>query len=300
MRDADQTTIGVEFTQSSDAVCDGDTKFSILNKITCEEDTAAAGYGVPTVVKDDCVYTISMKHAAGCPTLNIDLEVMMSWLDDNTWCIGLIYLIAGPIIALFGTAWFPWVCAGLIAIFVFGTILFASLSFGWMTGTVGIVVTFILALVLAILCGMLVRRKIWLMVGLLGLVAGFFSGSLVATLIYSMTGNEAVWMFWVISVVMAGIGCALACYLGKTVVLMSTSMVGSYLFMRSWTLFFPGNYPNETELANKSTELELTGTFWIFIAVFLVGFAGSVAFQCKWATTHEELDDDDDFKAYDD
>lgn len=271
-----------------------------MNKITCEEDTTATGYGVPTVVLTDCVYTISMTNEAGCPTFDLGIDAMMSWLDENTWCIGIIYLLAGPVIALFGTAWFPWVCAGLIAIFVFGFILFASLSFGWMTGTTGIVVTFIVALILAILCGMLVRRKIWLMVGLLGLVAGFFSGSLIATLVYSMTGSEAVWMFWVISIVMAGVGCALACFLGKTVVLTSTSMVGSYLFMRSWTLFFPGNYPNETELANDTTELELSGTFWIFIAVFLVGFAGSVAFQCRWAQTHEELDDDDDFKAYDD
>ena len=41
-------------------------------------------------------------------------------------------MIAGPIIALFGTAWFPYVVASLVAIFVMGTITMLSLAFGWM------------------------------------------------------------------------------------------------------------------------------------------------------------------------
>ena len=276
--------------------------WSMVTKIKCNEDITAANESeaLKSVTKNGCAIEIEMEHEAGCPTNSIDTDAILGWLYDHEWVIGLIYLIFGPLVALFGVQWFPYVCAALVCIFTFGAIVFGSLSFGLMVTTTGNVVTFILALIVGVLVGMLVRRKIWVMVGLLGLVAGFFSGSLLFALIYSMTGLEAVWLYWVLSVVMCGLGCVAACYLGKTVVLTSTSLVGSYLFMRSWTLFFPGSYPSETELVNDYEDLELDSTFWIYIAVFFVAFAGSMTFQCKHAKVHEELeeleDDDDDYQ----
>ena len=165
--------------------------------------------------------------------VNIDLEKYMGWLSENGWAIGIIYLIAGPPIALFGLKWFPYVTASLIAIFVIGLCISLSMAFGWMASTVGTVVTFVVALILGILAGCIVRRNVWIMVGLLGLVAGWFSGTFVNAFIVAVSGWEAVWGFWVISGLMAAIGCVAACYLGTTVVLLSTSMVGSYLFMRA-------------------------------------------------------------------
>merc|ERR1712165_376591 len=117
------------------------------------------------------------------------------------------------------------------------------------------------------------------MVGLLGLVADWFSGTFVNAFIVAVSGWEASWGFWVISVIMAIVGCVTACYLGKTVVLLSTSMVGSYLFMRAWTLFFPGHWPSEAELID-GTELEPDAEFWVFFGVFIAGFIGCATFQC--------------------
>lgn len=190
----------------------------------------------------------------------------MGWLSENGWAIGIIYVIAGPLIALFGLKWFPYVTASLIAIFVIGLCVSLSLAFGWMTSTVGTVITLIVALILGVLAGCVVRRNVWIMIGLLGLVAGWFSGTFV-------------------------IGCVLACYLGKTVVLLSTSMVGSYLFMRAWTLFFPGHFPSEAEIMDNGTNLDYGATFWIFLGLFIVSFLGSTAFQCKNKDDcHEDLD----------
>lgn len=232
-----------------------------------------------------------MTHDAGCPKLNIDLEKYMGWLSDNGWAIGIIYLIAGPLIALFGLKWFPYVTASLIAIFVIGLTISLSMAFGWMTSTVGTVITFIVALILGILAGCVVRRNVWIMIGLLGLVAGWFSGTFVNAFIVAVSGWEATWGFWVISILMAVIGCVAACYLGKTVVLLSTSMVGSYLFMRAWTLFFPGHYPSEAEIMDKGTNLDYDGTFWIFLGLFIVSFIGTTFFQCRNKDDcHEDLD----------
>ena len=194
-------------------------------------------------------------------------------------------------------AWFPYVTASIVAIFVIGTICSLSLAFGLMTSTTAGIIIFVVALIVGILVGILIRRKIWLMVGLLGLVAGFFSGSLVFALIGGMSGWKAAWGYWVVSVGMAALGCLAACYMGKAVVLVSTSLVGSYMFMRSWTLFFPGHYPSEQEIMDEGSSLEFDTTFWIFIGVFIVSFIGSIIFQKHRDVTHEDLDNDDNFKS---
>ena len=295
--DESKSTIGVEFSMTSDTVCkaaagdDEAVNFSVKTLLTCDETIDTAG--APTITSAtyaDCVYEVAMKHKAGCPTVSIDTERYMGWLNDNEWAIGVIYIIAGPLIALFGTAWFPYVVSSLIAIFAIGCVTGLSLAFGWMTSTVGTIVTLVVALIVGVICGILVRRNIWLMIGLVGMIAGFFSGSIVFALISSMSGWEASWGYWVVSAVMAAVGCTLACYMGKSVVLISTALTGSYLFMRSWTLFFPGNYPSEAELANDYSSLELGGIFWVFIGVWVLSFVMSAIFQCKHNKTHEDLD----------
>ena len=294
MRDAEENTIGLIVTQGSSTVCSStggvDTNYSVRSEITCNEDISEAGN--PTingVTYADCVYTVKMEHVAGCPSVNA--EEYLGWLADNEWLIGIIYLVAGPIIALFGTLYFPYICASLIAIFVIGIVTSFCLSLGWMATTGGTVGVLIAALVLGVVSGMLVRRHIWIMVGLLGLVAGFFCGSLVYAFIFGLSGWDAVWGFWVVSVGTATLGCVAACMLGKSVVLLGTSSVGSYLFMRSWTLFFPGHWPSEAELLDGSSELEPDTEFWIFFSVFVVCFIGSAVFQCKADHSNDELDD---------
>ena len=289
LRDAEDAIIGIVFSQDSDTVCDGDTMYSMQTTVTCDE----AKTGVPAITsvkKNVCVYEVALVSDAGCATLNVDVDAYMGWLYDNEWVIGLIYVVAGPVIALFGLQWFPYVAASLIAIFVIGIVTSLSLAFGWMTSTVGTITVLVVALLLGVLAGMLVRRNIWIMIGLLGLVAGFFSGSLVYALIFGISGWKSVWGFWVISVVMAAVGCVASCYLGKALVLLSTSMVGSYMFMRAWTLFFPGNYPSEAELIDETSELDLNAIFWVFIGVFVLSFIGSAIFQTKRNITHEDLD----------
>lgn len=222
---------------------------------------------------------MTLSHAAGCP--EADLSDELAWIQNNMWVIGIIYLIAGPIIALFGLQWFPYVAASLVAIFTMGIITSVSLAFGWMDSTVGTVVVLCVAIILGVVAGMLIRRNVWIMVSLLGLIGGFFSGTLLFALISSLSGWNAVWGFWVISCVMAAIGCVLSCFFGKGIVLLSTSFIGSYLFMRSWTLFFPGYYPSEAEIIEADFVIANEAIFWTFIAVFVVSFIVSVIFQTK-------------------
>jgi hypothetical protein len=221
-----------------------------------------------------------MKTNEGCPDINIDVDYAMGWLSENEWAIGIMYLVAGPLIGLFGMAFFPYVTAGVIAIFVIGICCYIGMAAGWMNSTGGCIAVICVALNLGIIAGCVIRRNIWLMVSLLGGVAGYFFGAFVFALIYGITGWTAVWGYWVIACSLAALGVLATCYFGKNMVMLSTAMIGSYLFMRSWTLFFPGHYPSEAELMelDEDFELKADAVFWVFICVFWTCFMGFACF----------------------
>ena len=289
-------TIGVQLTQSSKTKCDVDSTktYSMQTNVVCDKNITAKGQAeIVSVTKNACTYVVELKHDAGCPTVDLNIDTYLGWLSDNQWAIGLIYLVIGPVVALFGLAWFPYVVAGLLAVFVIGLIVSFSLAMSWMVTTTGTCITLAVALILGIVAGYLIRRHISIMFVVLGVVAGFFSGGLVYALIFAVSGWKAVWGYWTISIVMAVIGFVAACKLGSVVVLLATSFTGSYLFMRAWTLFFPGYYPNETELMSEDFELETSAVFWVFVAIFGLGLIFSLFFQSRYSKKHEELDDYD-------
>ena len=120
-------------------------------------------------------------------------------------------MIAGPLIALFGTAWFPQITALLVSIFVISASLTGAVSLGWTATTLGAIGVSIGVLILGVLAGVLVRKNIWAMIGLLGLIAGFFFGAFLFTIIASASGWEAEWGYWLVTGVCAMIGTLIAC-----------------------------------------------------------------------------------------
>ena len=211
----------------------------------------------------------------------------MGWLYDNTWAIGIIYVVFGPLIAFFGGKWFPYITSTLVGLFTVTILCQVSLNAGWMVTMGGSIATIVVAVLLGVVAALIVVRMTWLMLCLLGMVAGFFGGSFLFALISGMTGGmwNEVWGYWVLAVGCAVVGGVLALFLGLPLVMTCTSLVGSYLFMRSWTLFFPGSYPSEEALiASKGQEaLEMDGLFWMYVGIFVVTFMVSLTFQCKYA-----------------
>ena len=186
------------------------------------------------------------------------------------WLLGIFYLVFGFIIALYGVKLFPYIGASIIAIFTISVVCSLTLAFGWMGETWSCVLCVVAAFVLGIVSGMFMRRNIWLLIGLTGLIGGFFSGALIDSAIVASSDWNPVWFYWFISCLMGAIGCLLSCYFGKALVMVATSGIGSYLFMRSWTLFYPGHYPNESDLWDDNNDYEYDSIFWVFVAVFLV------------------------------
>ena len=289
IRDSDNNIVGVSFTQGGGDKCDGKNESSLKTNLYCDESVTGAAT-ITSMSINGCEYTVNLKHAAGCPMLAIDIEKYMSWLEENEWVLGIMYLVIGPLLAFFGMQWFPYVTAILVAFFIFGICVSIGLAAGWMVSTGGLIAVLVVGAILGILVGILIKRKIWIMISLLGLAAGFWGGTLIFALIASATGWEAVWGWWVVSILMALVGAGLAFCMGKPVVLTATSFTGAYLFTRAWTLFFPGHWPSESQIMNDITNVETDGIFWVFLGLFIVTFIVSIVVQKKKDKVHEDLD----------
>ena len=192
--------------------------------------------------------------------------------------IGIFYLIFGIAIALFGANLFPYIGPAMVALFTTTVVYSLTLAFGWMDTKEGCVISISAAVVLGIAVGSIIRRYIWLSIALTGLIAGFFSGTLIDAVIVVSSGWDPIWFYWLLSSTMGAIGCLAACFYDKELIMVSTAGVGSYLFMRSWTLFFPGHYPSEAELMSYSDFDAYDSYFWVFIAVFAICWPLSVIY----------------------
>lgn len=255
------------------------TYYTFTTNLSCDKSITEQGKAVVSglsVSNDGCNVQVDMKHAAGCPQINMDKT--LGYIEEHPWIIATLYLVAGPLIALFGLSWFPYVAAGVVALFVMTLVGSICMAFGWMAGTIGTLICAFVALGLGILAGMLVRRQIWFMMMLLGVVAGFFLGTLVYTLVAAGTGWAPIWAYWTLGAVCGLLGGWLAYSVGKATTLMATSFIGSYLFMRAWTLYFPKHWIDEAAVISGEADFEYTWQIGVFLGTFAVGLLFSLIF----------------------
>merc|ERR1712224_4383 len=99
------------------------------------------------------------------------------------------------------------------------------------------------------------------------------------------------------SVVFALIGVILAWQFGEGIIIISTSIIGSYLFMKGLADFL-GSYPDVEKIYNDMTEKkwddledQFTQWFWVYFSIFVFS-----CFFCIWYQRRNYVDVDDEMK----
>ena len=143
---------------------------------------------------------------------------------------------------------------------------------GWCSSVGGAIAVFFLLVALASLAAYLVKKYDDYVIIILGLISGFFFGSFVFTLIANLSGWEAEWGYWLITIIFAICGSLITYYFDREIIMIFTSILGSYVFMRAWTLFFPGVYPSESRIVSSSDEesFKVTAIFWLFVFLWII------------------------------
>jgi len=238
---------------------------------------------------DQCNPVVTVEHNAGCPiATGNELTI---WLDNNPWALAIFLLIVGPVIAIFGKKWFPHIAGIVACLTVMDLIVVFAAHMGWLATSWSPWVVLVVAILIGMIVGGIIAKAVWFAVGLVGIVAGCCLGLFLFGIMAASTNHAENWEMIVFAVLGSIIIGILAFKWGKEIVILCTSFIGSYMFMRGWTFIFEG-YPSEGEIwsdIQEGHELEITATFWIFFAVWLVSFVISTVIQFKIMDDHDDL-----------
>lgn len=116
------------------------------------------------------------------------MGTLQGFLTDYPWLLGVIFLVGGPVIGLYGQRLLKWVIAGLVCLFAACFLVVIASAMTWMDTTVGFVLCTCIAIGVGVFLGWLtIKWKIArLGMYLLGGFAGFFVGAFIFTLCLAM------------------------------------------------------------------------------------------------------------------
>ena len=317
LKDEEGNYTGVSVTHSSTNFCTRDSygedvNYSFTTVVMCDKDITGQGEGV-TISSDidtnECQPSVIMKHDAGCHIYTANW--FQRWISRNPWAIGVALLIAGPIIAMTGKRLFPWVAASIGSLATIGAVISLFAESGKITEYWSGALVCLLAIVAGIFAGNLLLRNVKIGFVLIGAVSGAIIGALLFEIVFAIWDLESALGLIITTIVFAIIGGSLTLgrkkkTFGAYVVIFGTSLIGSYLFMRGWTVLFKG-WPTESELVamfNSGEPIDLGGKFFIYIGVLFVTFIFTSFWQ--WGKDFEKdmhpdlVGDDDDFERLED
>lgn len=252
-------TVGLTLVQPGTSVCDESdgTKWSLSTTIYCVE-----GQDTPIqqgqAKQNGCTWEVAYTGDQGCPT--VSAEATLNWFEDNPWAIGIVLVIVGPFIGLMGLKLFPWVSSVACALFGMGFLFLLFTSFGWTDATAGFWTSLSFSVLLGIIAGVVVKKNIWLAIGLLGIIGGAFSGILLLDFIAVCFDWSPEWALYVFAITGGIVGFVAGFKLGAPVVNVTTSFIGAYLFTRALTLFFcPDEWPSESDMISGTVDYDALG-----------------------------------------
>ena len=147
-------------------------------------------------------------------------------------------LLFGPLIAVFGRSWFPYISAVFASAIALLTLLTLCSIFGWMDHKVGIWLCTVISLVVSVVLGWLAYELIYFAVGFVGVVGGFFLGGVCYSVFQATFKWNSLAALITFSVVFAMVGEIVAFKHPRVLVMLATAGLGSYIFMRGLTMCF--------------------------------------------------------------
>ena len=109
---------------------------------------------------------------------------------------------------------------------------------------------------------------------MLGFSCGFYSGAFFFFVVcwYTEGKYSEVWLYYLLAVFFGLTGAIRGIQRGKLVVMVYSSIVGSYLIMRGLALYYPGDYPNDYKwlFTQSQADIEIGPNYWQYIVIFLL------------------------------
>ena len=169
---------------------------------------------------------------------------------------------------------FPWIGALIAGVCVLFAILSISSALGWTNEILGVMLTFLLGSALAIVISGIIRRNIDFAILVTAILGGLTAGNAIYDLLLTSFGWESL-IGWAVLVALFGLASgSLMTKFDDEIILLGTSLIGSFLFVRGWSLIF-GGWPSEITIFVSLTSgehLVLTWSFYLYFVSTLLLF----------------------------
>jgi Domain of unknown function (DUF4203) len=237
-------------------------------------------------VVDECRASVSITSKEACPKFSP--TAIVAFLHKYPWALGVFMIAVGAVVNFFGRKFFQWTLA---ALGFFGgalsSLLLLSLA-GLLDGLNNsnkplwlAIVCIIICIGLGVLCGWLLFRT-W-MVGacILGATAGAFGAIMLYQTVFAATENF--WIMLVFIILGGGLGVLATYKFFDMLVIVATSFIGAYSFIRGISMF-AGGFPNEIDTFDKlaaGVDPQFSDYFFIYLVVIVILSVLGVIFQRK-------------------
>lgn len=196
----------------------------------------------------------------------------------NPFIFGITLIIVGIPPAFFGTMWFKYICFIFGGFSTFVVSAFTLQGFGLMEdGSLGFWPCVGISVVLAVIISVILYNYVLIGSNLIG----FTFGAIVGLMIWSIINSWMTWKHVIPAIAFAGVGAALgvvfSCKWKDKTIMYGTSLMGSYTFMRGWSLIFKG-YAGEQimfKLFGVGEPVKLESQMVFYVALLYITFTAS-------------------------
>jgi hypothetical protein len=193
-----------------------------------------------------CNPVVRMEHSSACS--KVSMFDAVNWMTNKGWwAAGLLLLAAAIFVGVFGGKLFQPVICVIGALTAFGLVFIASSIFNLIATVAGFWITIAVGIIFAVLAAVLLWKVVKLELFLLGLAGGAFMGTFFSSVVHSVTGFYAIWLYILLIIVFCLLGALLAAYRKEWLLQFGTALIGGYLFMRAMATFF-GHYPDQAKM----------------------------------------------------
>lgn len=282
---------------TTEEVCEGEEKFGIAFEIFCEADNTNLPTFIPNDAKStDCRPVFRTHHSGGCKVG--DLNGLWRFIEGNSIIFGIISMFIGFYNLVLGRKFIKPTIGLIMMMTTVVAILFVFFVLFLPTHTPGWVGWLLLAIsiVLGGIVGFFASKLVRVGVIILGFWAGVGIGLLLNNLIFYRINHVSV--LWILMGVFGLSLAVMSFFWYNYVVIICTSIIGSYFFVRGIALM-AGGYPNEFTIFEKiyaGVFTGMPGTFWAYLVGMVIACLVGIIIQIFIKRREGNNESDDVYK----
>jgi hypothetical protein len=141
--------------------------------------------------------------------------------------------------------------------------------------------SYVFSIVIGVFVGFILTKMLRVGAAIMGAIGGLFAGLTLAGLLFFWTDSPI--PFYVLSTIGVIAMAILSLRHYDNIVIIGTSMLGSYCFVRGFSLFI-GGFPPENTIVDTFIKGDFTTEFIIYIALFIITTAVGIFYQRRQKT----------------